>query len=102
MENRLRIRYEKNINKYVDVIARHFIAVNVDMKEEELFEDLKKFNKGNNKYVAFVYDDECGGEIIMQFGEDKESAFIEVSSDYTYDVLTMQEIIEPLINRIEV
>lgn len=96
MENVILIRYDKKLNNNVDVLAKHFIAANIDMKEEELFEEVEK------GILTFVYDDETGGEIDMSFGEDEESTFIKISSDYVYDVITMHEIIEPLINRVEV
>lgn len=101
MENIIKIRYDKEINQHLDVLAKHFIANNAGLEEKEMFEEVNGF-EGMNNYFCFVYDEEVGGEIIMHFTEDKDSSFIEISSDYVYDVITMHEIIEPLINRVEV
>ena len=102
MENTLRIRYDKEINKLADVVVKHSIAKGVGMTEEDLFVELEQFkddDKGN--YIAFVYDDEIGGETIMTFGEDSKSAYVEISSDYVCNVIAVNEIIQAALNFVE-
>lgn len=95
MENTLRIRYEKSLNKHSEVLVKNIISENADVKQDELFEEI-------DGKLVFVYDEESGGEISLIFGEDESSAYIEVSSEYTYDATAMYEIIESVINRVEV
>ena len=101
MENTLRIRYDKNINTFADVVVKHAIAKEVGMKEEDLFEELVQPEVTEN-CIAFVYDDEIGGELRMSFGEDENSAYVEISSDYVCNVIAVNEIIQSALNFVEV
>ena len=59
------------------------------------------FNKKRST-IETVYDDEIGGEVMMSFGEDKVSAYIEISSDIVYNVIAVNETIQAALNFKEV
>ncbi len=95
MENTLKIRYEKSLNQYAHILAKHVISENAEVKQDELFEEI-------DGKLVFVYDEESGGEISLSFGEDETSTYIEVSAEHTFDATIIYELIESVINRVEV
>ena len=46
MENVIKIRYDKNINHYVDILAKHFIAGNACIEINEMFEEIGETKLG--------------------------------------------------------
>ncbi len=95
MENTLKVRFDKETNKYADVLVKHVIADNVGIEEKKLFEEIE------GKFV-FEYDEEIGGKTSIYFGEDEQSSFIEISSYYVCNVIAVNEIVQLVLNFVEV
>jgi hypothetical protein len=91
MENILKVRYDKKINQHADVLVKHYVATNAGIEQKELFEEV-------DGKLVFEYDQEIGGETSIFFGEDEQSAFIEISSDYVCNVVLINEIVESALN----
>lgn len=94
MENTLKVRFDKAINKGAFILAKDAIKRAVGMEESELFEEI-------DGGVVFVYDDEMDDGIEMTQGEDEASAFIQISSDGIVSLMQVYELVEGVVNRVE-
>lgn len=92
--SRIKISYEKNINNHLDVLIKHEVSENISIDPEDLFNDIENG-------FTFIYDDDMGGEIDITFGESENESFVLIESDYAFDVITLYEIVESVINRVE-
>jgi hypothetical protein len=94
LENKLIVRYDKEINKHVDIVIKQKIIDFVGITTIDFFEEIEG-------KLLFVLDDEVGGESSICYGEDKASAYVEICSENIYSIKELLEIIEDVLVYVE-